>query len=169
MFKHCSPHKEDGYTSPPPPHTHTSIPLQQGLFPNWRPGRCESSLGNRYKSDEAESGELGGSCCNSKPKYLQVSCLSFADTLLLLELLFCPFLEYTPDRYTRVNPFPNKPWFLRICSTSLLKTLWKKEKLLVTSNFSFFSHSVFFSFGELSTIFVELKVVFCTLFQFGRV
>ena len=39
------------------------------------------------------------------------------------------------------NPFPNKPWFLRVCKTSLLKTLWEKEKLLVTSNFSF-SHSV---------------------------
>ena len=22
-----------------------------------------------------------------------------------------------------LNPFPNKPWFLRVCSTSLLKTL----------------------------------------------
>ena len=38
---------------------------------------------------------------------------------------------------TLINPFPNKPWFLRVCSTSLLKTLWEKEKLLVTSNFSF--------------------------------
>ena len=44
------------------------------------------------------------------------------------------------------NPFPNKPWFLRVCSTSLLKTLWEKEKLLVTSNFSF-SHIVFYPFG----------------------
>ena len=35
------------------------------------------------------------------------------------------------------NPFPNKPWFLRVCRTSLLKTLREKEKLLVTSNFSF--------------------------------
>ena len=41
-----------------------------------------------------------------------------------------------------VNPFPNKPWFLRVCSTSLLKTQWEKEKLLATSNFSF-SRSVF--------------------------
>ena len=40
-----------------------------------------------------------------------------------------------------INPFPNKPWFLHVCSTSLLKTLWEKEKLLVISNFSF-SHSV---------------------------
>ena len=36
------------------------------------------------------------------------------------------------------NPFPNKPWFLRVCSKSLLKTLQKKEKLLVTSNFFLF-------------------------------
>ena len=26
-----------------------------------------------------------------------------------------------------VNPFPNKPWFLRVCRTSLLKTLGKGE------------------------------------------
>ena len=46
----------------------------------------------------------------------------------------------------------NKPWFLRVCSTSLLKTLWEKEKLLVMSNFSFF-HSVFYPFEKLSAIF----------------
>ena len=28
-----------------------------------------------------------------------------------------------------VNPFPNKPCFLRVCSRSRLKTLWEKEKL----------------------------------------
>ena len=38
-----------------------------------------------------------------------------------------------------------KPWFLRVCSASLLETLWEKEKLLITSNFSF-SHSVFCPF-----------------------
>ena len=35
------------------------------------------------------------------------------------------------------NPLPNKPWFLSVCSTSFSKTLWKKEKLLFMSNFSF--------------------------------
>ena len=45
------------------------------------------------------------------------------------------------------NPFPNKPMFLRVCSASLLKTLWEKEKLLVTSNFSI-SHSVFLPFHQ---------------------
>ena len=67
-----------------------------------------------------------------------------------------------------INPFPNKPWFLRVCRTSLLKTQLEKEKLLITSNFSF-SHSVFYPFGELSNIFIKFKIVVCKLFQFGRV
>ena len=70
--------------------------------------------------------------------------------------------------WRKFNPFPNKPWFLRVCSTSLLKTLWEKEKLLVTSNFSF-SHSVFFPFRELPVIFIKFEIVVCKLFQFGRV
>ena len=66
------------------------------------------------------------------------------------------------------NPFPNKPWFLRVYIMSLLKTLWEKEKLLVTSNFSF-SNSVFYLFGELPAIFIKLEIVICKLFLFGRV
>ena len=62
----------------------------------------------------------------------------------------------------RFNPFPNKLWFLRVCSTSLLKTLWEKEKLLVTSNFSF-SHSVFYPFAKLSAIFISFEIVVQTL------
>ena len=53
-------------------------------------------------------------------------------------------------------PFPRKPWFLRVCSASLLKTLREKKKLLVMSNFSF-SHSVFYSFREPSDIFIKFK------------
>ena len=67
-----------------------------------------------------------------------------------------------------VNPFPNKPWFLHFSRKSLLKTQWKKEKLLVTSNFSF-SHSVLNPFGDLSAIFMKLKIVICKRFHFGRV
>ena len=66
------------------------------------------------------------------------------------------------------NHFPNKAWFSRVCSTSPLKTLREKEKLLVTSNFSF-SHSVFYPFGEHSVTFIKFKIVVCKLFQFGRV
>ena len=57
---------------------------------------------------------------------------------------------------------------LRDCSRSLLKTMWEKEKLLVTSNFSF-SHSVFYPFGKLSAIFINFKIFVRKLFEFGRV
>ena len=67
-----------------------------------------------------------------------------------------------PPRYCRnnvensINPFPNKPWFLCVCSISLLKTL-------IWSNFSFI-HSVFYPFSELSAIFVKFKTVVCKCF-----
>ena len=57
--------------------------------------------------------------------------------------------------WTILNPFPNKPWFLRVCSTSLLKTLREKEKL---SNFSS-SHCVFYPFGKLSANSLNLKLL----------
>ena len=69
---------------------------------------------------------------------------------------------------SNVNPFPNMQWFLLVCSTSLFKTLWEMEKLLITSNFSF-SHSVFYPFGEHSAIFIKFNIVICKLLQFGRV
>ena len=86
----------------------------------------------------------------------------------LLNFTFLHNVFYLFNIFNSFNPFPNKPWFLRVCRTSLLKTLWEKEKLLVTSNFSF-SHSVSYSFGELSAIFIKSKIVVCKLFQFGRV
>ena len=54
--------------------------------------------------------------------------------------------------FSRVNSLLHNPDFKRPCIRSLLKTLWEKEKMLVTSIFSF-SHNVFypsktnFSFG----------------------
>ena len=72
------------------------------------------------------------------------------------------------DKNDHFKLFPNKPWFLRVCCTTLLKTLWEKEKLLVTSNFSF-SPSVFYLFEELSAISIKFKIVVCKLFQIGRV
>ena len=52
--------------------------------------------------------------------------------------------------------FANRLWFLRFYSISLLNTLSEKEKLLVTSNFSF-SRSVFYHVRELSTLLSNLK------------
>ena len=51
-------------------------------------------------------------------------------------LMFC----FQIFQFGKVDPFRNMPCFLRVCITSLLKTLWKKEKLLVMSYFSLFSH-----------------------------
>ena len=83
----------------------------------------------------------------------------------LQQTLFHVALEALGVNY--LNPFPNKPGFLRVCSTSLLKTLWEKEKLLVTSNFSF-SHSVFYPFEELFSIFVKFEIIVCKLFHFWK-
>ena len=77
-------------------------------------------------------------------------------------------IEHTLPNSPVLNPFPNKPWFLRVCSPSLLKTLWENEKLLVTSNFSF-SHRVFYPFRELSGIFIKFENFVWKLSQFGRV
>ena len=66
------------------------------------------------------------------------------------------------------DPFPNKSWFLHVCSASPLKTLQEKEKLLVMNNFSF-SPSVFYPFQKLSAIFIKFEIVVCKLFQFYRV
>ena len=59
----------------------------------------------------------------------------------LLRVNFLYFLCVINKRPICINPFPNKPWFLRVCKNikrSLLKTLHVKEKLLVTSNLPFF-------------------------------
>ena len=68
----------------------------------------------------------------------------------IFERTIANFLLFLSEKNFKKNSlltlFPNKPWFLRVCSTSLLKTLWEKEKLLVMSNFSF-SHSVFYHYG----------------------
>ena len=57
--------------------------------------------------------------------------------------LWVPFISSTANAFDLDNPFPNKPLFLHVCSTCVLKPMWKMEKLLETSNFSF-SHSVFY-------------------------
>ena len=59
-----------------------------------------------------------------------------------------------------LEPFLKQALVLCVCSTSLLKTLWEKEKLLITSNFSF-SHSIFYPFGKLSAIFIKFRIVAC--------
>ena len=66
-----------------------------------------------------------------------------------------------------VNPFPNKSLFLRVCSTSHLKTQWRKEKMLVMSNLTF-SAQCFQPFWRTFPPF-SFKIVDGKLFKFGRV
>ena len=77
-----------------------------------------------------------------KDKMMLICSFSFSNNV---------FKSFILQDLIRLNPFPNKFLVLRVCSTSLLKTLWEKQKLLVTSNFSF-SHSVFYLFRELSVL-----------------
>ena len=67
-----------------------------------------------------------------------------------------------------LNPSTSKSLPLRVCSISLWQTLWEKEKLLVTSNFSF-SHGVFYPFIEVSAIIIKFEIVVCKLFKLVRV
>ena len=50
--------------------------------------------------------------------------------------LHWPQCNYFSERY--FNPFPNKPWFLRVCSTSLLKTKWGKGEITYHEQFLLF-------------------------------
>ena len=65
------------------------------------------------------------------------------------------------------NLFPDNPGFLHVYSTSLENTV-RKGEIARNEQFSF-SQSVFSPFGELSAIFIKLKIVVCKLFQFGIV
>ena len=60
-----------------------------------------------------------------------------------------------------IKPFPNKPWFIRFCSTSLLKTLGKGE-IAHNRQFLLFPQC-------LLPIFIRFKTGICKLFHFGRV
>ena len=54
------------------------------------------------------------------------------------------------------------PLFLCVCSSSLSKTLWEKEKLPIMTNFSF-SHNVFYTSVEFSAIFIKSRIVWKSL------
>ena len=66
-----------------------------------------------------------------------------------------------------LTPFPNKPMFSHVCSTSPLKTPWENEKLLI-GNFSF--PTVFSTFLEnFQPFFIKFRIVICILFELERV
>ena len=81
---------------------------------------------------------------NLIPGFCSVS-RSFSQSLLHMKSKFGNSLDLIFIKFMFLNPFPHNDAFRRPWETSLQKTLWEKEKLLVTSDFSF-SHSVFYLF-----------------------
>ena len=71
-----------------------------------------------------------------------------------------------PDFLTHYHTIPH--FVTRKIYSWVWKTLWEKEKLLVTSNLSF-SHNVFYPMWYLFSILIALWNVVCNLFQFGPV
>ena len=45
---------------------------------------------------------------------------------------------YLHNPFFQINSFRNKPWFLRVCSTSVLKTPGGKEEIARTEQFLLF-------------------------------
>ena len=83
---------------------------------------------------------------------------------LLYNIVQNPYIK-KPNRFPNklfFNPFPNKPWFLRFCSTSLLKT-WGKGEIARNEQFLLFPQC-FYPFGKLSAIFIKFEIVVCKLF-----
>ena len=96
-----------------------------------------------------------------------MDCMGSHQPILVVNALSSYFHMALSIQLWFINPLPNKPRFSHVCSTSLLKTLWEKEKLLIMSNFSFFH--VFYPFTELSAIFIESRIFGSILFQYGRI
>ena len=95
---------------------------------------------------------------------------------MLYALSFFPtdisfFKFFDEETLPNFNPFPNQSSFLRVCITSLLKTLrgGGEGEIARNEQFLLFSSTVFYPFGDLSAIFVKFEIVVCKLFQFGRV
>ena len=96
--------------------------------------------------------------CRSKIR-LQVLCS------LILICTSCQD-NYSTERH--FNLFSTKPLVLRVCRRILLKTLWEKEKLLITSNFSFFPQC-FLPIWKTQPFSLTFKIFIRKLFQVGKV
>ena len=57
-----------------------------------------------------------------------------------------------------LDPFPNKPWFLRVCRKGLLKTLRKKREIARNEQFLFFSKVFSFRFESFLPFSLNIKL-----------
>ena len=103
--------------------------------------------------------------CGKKEILLVMSNFSFSHNVFKSCVLLMCQNEYLWSKGLTLSQ-TSPGFYVSAVQLNLLKTLWEKEKLLVTSNFSF-SHGVFYLFGELSASFIKLVIVICKLVQFG--
>ena len=68
-----------------------------------------------------------------------------------------------------LNPFPNKPWFLRVGSKVRLKNTVGKGEIARDEQFLFFPTVFFTDFDNFLPFFIKSETVVCKLFQFSRV
>ena len=114
---------------------------------------CNKLYFSLSRSDITESGE-----CTS------FSCKSFSfEMSLFMGFYFSSeflstFIAFSDQWY--------KP-FQHLWKRKLLKTLWEKEKMLVTSIFSF-SHKVFYSSQHKFQFLSQIYFVVCKCFEFGQ-
>ena len=101
------------------------------------------------------------SSINNRVQFMK-NILFFSAFLLCVTSTYCSILRMNS------KPFPKQSLVFTCLRYKSFENTGKREKLLVTSNFSF-SHSIFYWFGELSTTFIKFEIVVCNLFQFGRV
>ena len=69
---------------------------------------------------------------------------------------------------TLLTLFQISPGFYVCAAKVFLETLLEKEKLLVTSNYFSFSHSVFYPLGQFPAIFINLKLGRVLNLSFGK-
>ena len=75
-------------------------------------------------------------------------------------------LMVTDMQDTSLKSLPYNPDFWQPRESSILKALWEKEKVLVTSIFSF-SHKVFYPYQSKFQFLSHIYFVVCKCFQFG--
>ena len=66
-----------------------------------------------------------------------------------------------------LNAFPNMPEFLRVCSTSRLKTLWGKGEIARNDQFLLVPQW-FLPVWKPPVIYIKFEIVVCKLFEFGQ-
>ena len=78
--------------------------------------------------------------------------------------------RYTPENVVKgftvtFQPFPNKPWFLRVCCKKSFENTVRKGEIGHNEQFLLFPQRFSTPFEELSAMTIKFKIVVCKLFE----